>query len=69
MATPRASGDDRTTAVDAAAALRWMVAVAGELYRDVDITPPPPPSPCRGCGVRKKLVVGEITVDGLSNWM
>jgi len=27
------------------------------------------PSPCRGCGVRKKLVLGEITVDGLSNWM
>jgi len=41
MATARASSDDCATAVDAAAALRWVVAVAGELYRDVDITPPP----------------------------
>jgi len=41
MAPPRASGDDCATAVDAAVALRWMVADAGELYRDVDMTPPP----------------------------
>jgi len=35
MATPRASGDDCATAVDAAAALRWMVAVAGKLFGDL----------------------------------